>query len=627
MAVPPSGEMLWLGRADGMGGRRLALVVAVDNYDVGGLQQLTSPAADADALAEVLGDPGLGGFEMDILHNPTSSATCERIERLLAERSPADLVLLHFSCHGLKDESGELYLAVANTRPDLLASTAVDAGWINRVMQRSRAERVVLLLDCCYGGAFERGVVARSGGAVDIGDQFGHGHPGEGRGRVVITASTAMEYSFDGAQLAENGRVQPSIFTGALVDGIRTGEADRDQDGHVTLSELYDFVYERVRQRTPNQTPSKWEFGLRGDLYVARNPYRRVRPATLPPELTDLLRHPLPAVRLTAVRELAPLVSGTDLMRATAARLALADMEDDDSRSVSTEAAAVLAETAVRVTPDVVDLGEVAVGAAAVAGEVTVQGSPLALASGVVAGAGLRARIEGETLRIFWSPQSPGELDETVTLEGAAGTARVRVTGRTPVPALPHPAPPESDQPPTESRTWWRSPIREIALALAGAALAGLGIWAAQAWSGENPPADDADYRALLAKLPAAVQGSCTPEQPDEGALAQANCSPGVYTTWRTRAAMDADTGISSSIEGDCTYAPSGARRISSGLPGGAELICDLLQPGSSQRQYVVRWIHDDRLLTGAFFTEPGADSSAYPEIHRQAMTAFEQLP
>ena len=30
-------------------------------------------------------------------------------------------------------------------------------------MNRSRSRRVVLLLDCCYAGAFERGLVARAG--------------------------------------------------------------------------------------------------------------------------------------------------------------------------------------------------------------------------------------------------------------------------------------------------------------------------------------------------------------------------------------------------------------------------------------------------------------------------------
>src|SRR4051794_14098911 len=100
-----------------MGGeRRLALVVAIDRYDHPALHALAAPGADAAALAEVLGDPALGDFEVEVLHNLASSVIAERIEQVLAERHSTDLVLLHFSCHGLKDDSGELYLAAINTR-------------------------------------------------------------------------------------------------------------------------------------------------------------------------------------------------------------------------------------------------------------------------------------------------------------------------------------------------------------------------------------------------------------------------------------------------------------------------------------------------------------------------------
>jgi len=190
---------------------------------------------------------------------------------VLTERQSSDLVLAHFSCHGLKDDPGELYLAATNTAPNRLASTAVDAALVSRLMQRSRARRVVLLLDCCYG-AFERGVIARAGGDVDVSNQFTTGPLGGGRGRAIITASSAMEYAFEGARLAEDSVAQPSLFTAALVEGLTTGDADRDNDGHIALGELYDYVYDRVRERSPHQTPCKWEFGLQGELYLAAIP-------------------------------------------------------------------------------------------------------------------------------------------------------------------------------------------------------------------------------------------------------------------------------------------------------------------------------------------------------------------
>lgn len=37
------------------------------------------------------------------------------MEEFFADRWPDHLLLVHFSCHGVKDEGGELYFAAANT--------------------------------------------------------------------------------------------------------------------------------------------------------------------------------------------------------------------------------------------------------------------------------------------------------------------------------------------------------------------------------------------------------------------------------------------------------------------------------------------------------------------------------
>ena len=39
-------------------------------------------------------------------------------------------------------------------------------------MRASRSRSIVLLLDCCYGGAFSQGVTVRAAGDVDVLDSF-----------------------------------------------------------------------------------------------------------------------------------------------------------------------------------------------------------------------------------------------------------------------------------------------------------------------------------------------------------------------------------------------------------------------------------------------------------------------
>jgi uncharacterized RDD family membrane protein YckC len=317
-------------------GTRSALIVASDAYTDPGLRRLRAPASDAQALAGVLRDPQIGGFEVRTLLNEPAHEVNLAVEEFFADRRPDDLLLLHFSCHGVKDEGGELYFATANTKLRRLGATAVAAEFVNRRMSRSRSRRVVLLLDCCYAGAFERGMTARAGTGVAIEEQFG------GRGRAVITASSAMEYAFEGDELADSRELAPSVFTSALVEGLETGEADRDQDGLVALDELYDYVYDKVQAATPNQTPGKWTFGVQGDLYIARRARPVTTPTPLPPELQQAIDHPLAAVRAGAVQELARLLESRHAGLALAGRLALERLTEDDSRAVSAAATAAL---------------------------------------------------------------------------------------------------------------------------------------------------------------------------------------------------------------------------------------------------------------------------------------------
>ena len=123
--------------------------------------------ADAEALAKVLGDPQIGGFDVQVVYNETAHIIQAQIEDLF--RQPTDdLLLLHLSCHGLKSESGELFFAARNTRPNRLASTAISADFVQRCMRSSRSHSIVLFLDCCYGGAFGQGVVVRAAGEVNV---------------------------------------------------------------------------------------------------------------------------------------------------------------------------------------------------------------------------------------------------------------------------------------------------------------------------------------------------------------------------------------------------------------------------------------------------------------------------
>jgi hypothetical protein len=313
--------------------RRSALIIANDQYQDAHLRSLRAPAKDATALARVLGHPEIGNFDVKVVTNEPEHRLRREIAMFFADRQHDDLLLAHFSCHGVKDDSGQLYFATPDTELRNLDATAVPADFVNRHMTRSRSRRVVLLLDCCYSGAFARGMLHRADTVIDLGDRF------EGRGRIVLTASSAMEYAFEDAELSRaEGR--PSVFTNALVQGLETGDADRDGDGLISVDELYDYVFDQVRAATPNQTPGRWAFELQGDFLIAHS--RHVHSATLPAELQQALEHPVASVRLGAIEELDRMLRGKHPGFAFAARQALERLRSDDSQRVASAATATL---------------------------------------------------------------------------------------------------------------------------------------------------------------------------------------------------------------------------------------------------------------------------------------------
>ncbi len=324
-----------------MGARR-ALIVANSVYEHAGMRRLRSPSADADALAGVLGDRRISDFEVRLLHDETASVVQEHVEDLFADAGPDDVLLLHFSCHGLKSESGDLFFAARNTRPDRLGSTAVPADFVRRCMRLSRSRSIVLLLDCCYGGAFSEGVSVRAGGEVNVLPALS-----SGRGRAVITASNAVEYAFEGDELTDDRPAQPSVFTSALVRGLSTGEADRDEDGLISLNELYEYVFDRVQEANRNQTPSR-DIEMQGELYLARSQRRRIAPSAMPQDLAAATSDPNLFTRLGAVAELRARLAHPDLGIAAGAHAALTRMASTDIRTVSDAAAEALESAVVR---------------------------------------------------------------------------------------------------------------------------------------------------------------------------------------------------------------------------------------------------------------------------------------
>lgn len=241
---------------------KIALLIGVSHYQAG-LSLLPGAVKDIEAMRRVLQHPDLGNFdEVKTLPNPEPVQMQEAIENLLSDRRKDDLALLFFSGHGVKDDRGRLYFATRltrkNSKGELVKATAVPAGFVQDIMSNSRCKRQVIVLDCCFSGAFAEGMTAKDDGRVNVQTQLG------GEGRVVLTSSTSTQYSFEqqGSDL--------SVYTRFIVEGIETGVADADSDGMISVDELHDYAYRKVQETAPAMQPKIYVVEEGFKIYLAK---------------------------------------------------------------------------------------------------------------------------------------------------------------------------------------------------------------------------------------------------------------------------------------------------------------------------------------------------------------------
>jgi hypothetical protein len=309
-------------------GKRYALIIGNSRYRDERLSELNSSIVDAERFAEVLADPNVGAFtHVETLINKTHNMIAYAIEKFFSNKLREDLLLLYFSGHGIKSQNGQLFLAAEDTSNEALRSTGVSANFIKENMSESGSQRQILLLDCCYGGAIVEG--AKSENVVGQSVNSLLSFQPSGFGRIIITASEAMQYAFDGKRV--EGQTQNSAFTKYLIEGLRTGKADSDSDGLIDINELYQFAYKHV---TPRQTPNISSTSQEGRIFIGLNPNPVIRSAQLPEQIQRAMQSEDKYQRQGVVRELSYLLKSSDPSVVLSAETALRKMVNDDSRSV-----------------------------------------------------------------------------------------------------------------------------------------------------------------------------------------------------------------------------------------------------------------------------------------------------
>ena len=132
---------------------------------------------------------------------------------------------------------------------DGLYLTAVPLDIVKDALDACRAAEQLVILDCCIttlDPVDQSGQSSSWVGWVNLCDQLA------GDRRVVLAASHSSEQYLP---FQKSGEL--SVYTRYLAEGIRTGMPDTNDNQHISISELHQYVQERVHLHTPLVQPQQ----------------------------------------------------------------------------------------------------------------------------------------------------------------------------------------------------------------------------------------------------------------------------------------------------------------------------------------------------------------------------------
>ncbi len=238
--------------------KRYAILIGVSEYQEYG--NMPCAANDVRGMEELLTSPEHGLFTDPIFFDkhPHDEIT-STIELIFNEANSNDLILLYYSGHGEVDSTGQLQLVTTNTKKGSLMSTAIPVKFIRDLINTSTCQKIILILDCCWSGAVHNAFKSND----VLQSQFNLLAKSEGKGIYILTASSADETAKQGAKY--------SVLTEHILIGIREGKADLDQDGFVSMGDLFSYTKESIPKVAP-QTPTSHHYNVRGNpLVLARS--------------------------------------------------------------------------------------------------------------------------------------------------------------------------------------------------------------------------------------------------------------------------------------------------------------------------------------------------------------------
>lgn len=187
---------------------------------------------NVEDMAKLLADQEILGLPQNNIQIVLNERSDEIQTRLFkAAREASDTLIVYYSGHGIRHE-GDLYLTAYNSEYDTIFINGINFNKINALIERTKASKRVLILDCCYSGL----ALQNKMGVEEIETHY------ENIDSTYVIASSPSN--------------RPSIFkdekrntefTSSLIDVIKKGVPN--SRNFVSLEDIYSSIHEDFRKR------------------------------------------------------------------------------------------------------------------------------------------------------------------------------------------------------------------------------------------------------------------------------------------------------------------------------------------------------------------------------------------
>ncbi len=215
-----------------------AVIIGVASY--GHMPTLKYTDDDAYRIYAFLRSPEGGALSEDqisimIDEEATKKNILNNMEQIYEKAGENDLIMLYFSGHGLKGSFLPIDFDGFNNK--------IYHDEINDIFRQSPAKYKLVIADACHSGSW---MATRGDGVESTLEAFYTSLAQAQQGTALIMSSKGEENSLESSGLRQG------VFSHFLLRGLK-GEADGDANNVISVGELYNYIYDNVKDYTANR--------------------------------------------------------------------------------------------------------------------------------------------------------------------------------------------------------------------------------------------------------------------------------------------------------------------------------------------------------------------------------------